>query len=86
MPIGKTRFIIGKELPFKMCVLHFAKGKRKFKGIFQYMFSHFANAHSNRFDFYNFEQDLGKTNFRKTKQSYCPDRIVDKHRVRLKDG
>ncbi|MBU2514347.1 DUF2156 domain-containing protein [bacterium] len=77
-------FVLAKEVLPKICVFHFAKGKRKFKGVFQFMFSHIANLYEDRFSFYNFEQDLGKPNFRKTKQSYYPDQLLNKYRVRLK--
>ena len=42
-------FLLYSEVFPGMCVFHFAKGKRKFKGLFQYMFSHCANAHSDKF-------------------------------------
>ncbi len=77
-------FVLAKEILPQMCVFHFAKGKRKFKGVFQFMFNHFANSYEDRFQFYNFEQDLGKPNFRKTKQSYYPDHLLNKYRVSLK--
>ncbi len=75
-------FLVFCEATPKICVFLFAKGKRKFKGVFQYMFNQFANTHPDQFTAYNFEQDLGKPNFRKTKLSYIPDRMLAKYRVR----
>lgn len=75
--------LAGQNVP-GMCTVHFAKGGRRFKGIFPYMFNHFANAMADRFEAYNFEQDLGKANFRKNKQSYAPDKLLTKYRVRLR--
>ena len=77
-------FILAKALFSKMCVLHFAKGKRKFKGIFEYMFHHFAHEFGNQFQYFNFEQDLGQPNFRKIKQSYIPDKLMHKCRVSIR--
>ncbi len=77
-------FLLAGEICPGMCVIHFAKGKRKFKGIYPYMFNHFARNNGDRFSFYNFEQDLGKANFRKTKKSYDPDFLLKKYRVALK--
>ncbi len=77
-------FVLTREVIPRMCVFHFAKGKRKFKGIFQYMFNQHANAHDGQFDTYNFEQDLGKANFRQTKLSYKPDKLLNKYRVKLR--
>jgi hypothetical protein len=79
-------FVLACENTSGMCTVHFAKGIRRFKGIFPYMFNSFANAMKDRFAVYNFEQDLGKTNFRKNKQSYDPDRLLVKYRVRLRGG
>lgn len=74
-------FIIGEEVSYDIFVIHFAKGKDKYKGIFQYMFNHFANYIGDRVNYYNFEQDLGNLKLRKTKRSYCPDKLLHKYRV-----
>ena len=78
-------FVLAKEVSPGICVFHFAKGKRKFKGVYQYMFNHFAKTYSDRFNYYNFEQDLGNPNFRKTKLSYAPDKMLKKYRIRLRN-
>ncbi len=78
-------FLLAAANTPEMCTVHFAKGGRKFQGIFPYMFSRFAAANGDRFRFYNFEQDLGKPNFKKNKQSYAPDRLLAKYRVGLKN-
>ncbi len=75
-------FLLAGENTPGMCTIHFAKANRQIKGIFPYMFHHFANAQGDRFRFYNFEQDLGKPNFRKTKRSYQPDRLLIKYRIK----
>ena len=75
-------FVLYSEVIPGMCVFHFAKGKYKFKGIYQYMFSHCADAYSDKFSFFNLEQDLGNLNFRKTKLSYDPDQQLHKYRVK----
>lgn len=77
-PLG---FLITKEVVPGTCVIHFAKALRSIKGIFQYMFHEFANSHSESYQWINFEQDLGKPNFRKTKKSYQPDKLLKKYRV-----
>ena len=75
-------FVIGEEILPDMFALHFAKGKRKFKGIYQYMYNHFANILPKKYAFLNFEQDLGKLALRIAKSSYDPDRTLKKYRVR----
>lgn len=74
-------FIIGEELNSTMFALHFAKGKRKFKGMYQYMYNHFANILPRHYEYLNFEQDLGKLALRIAKSSYYPDRMLKKYRV-----
>jgi hypothetical protein len=74
-------FIIGEEINHDMFALHFAKGKRKFKGMYQYMFNHFAGILPGKYAFLNFEQDMGKLALRIAKSSYHPDQVVKKYRV-----
>jgi len=77
-------FVIGERLNSEMVVLHFAKAKTKFKGIYQYMFHTFAGLLPEQFEFLNLEQDLNKENLRVFKSSYQPDRMLKKARVKLK--
>jgi len=74
-------FVMGEEIRPDMFALHFAKGKRKFKGLYQYMYNHFAKILPKQYAFLNFEQDLGKLALRIAKSSYDPDRILKKYRV-----
>lgn len=77
-------FIIGEELNKEVYVIHFAKGLKKFKGIYQFMYNNFANLLNAHYKFYNFEQDMGKESLRKAKSSYKPLYMLKKYRVRLK--
>jgi len=76
-------FIIGEEIAPDMFALHFAKGKRKFKGLYQYMYNQFAKILPREYVYMNFEQDLGKLALRIAKSSYDPDRVLKKHRIRI---
>jgi len=77
-------FIIGEEMNEETFALHFAKGKRKFKGLYQYMYNTFANILPKKYKWMNFEQDLGKMELRIAKASYYPDLLVKKYRVKVK--
>jgi hypothetical protein len=77
-------FIIGEEMNDETFALHFAKGKRKFKGLYQYMYNTFANILPKKYKWMNFEQDLGKMELRIAKSSYVPDMMVKKYRVKCK--
>ena len=75
-------FIIAEELAPEMCVLHFYKGERCFKGIYEYMFQHFACRYADRYRYFNFEQDLGMPGLNTAKSQYGPDRLLKKYRVK----
>jgi hypothetical protein len=77
-------FILGEGLADSVFALHFAKGLKKFKGIYQFMYNHFAGIMSERYGLFNFEQDLGNPELRHAKSSYRPDRMLHKYRVSLR--
>lgn len=77
-------FVLGEELNSETFVLHFAKARTKFKGIYQFMFNSFAKILPVRYRYLNFEQDLEKEALRIAKSSYVPDMMLRKVRVSLK--
>lgn len=77
-------FAVGEELNEEVFVLHFAKARKKFKGVYQYLFNNFAKVLPLKYKFLNLEQDLGNENLRGFKMSYVPDILVKKARVMLK--
>lgn len=77
-------FMLGEELNSQTFVLHFAKARTKFRGIYQFLFNNFAQILSPQYRFLNLEQDLEKENLRIFKSSYVPDALLRKARVRLK--
>lgn len=77
-------YILGEGLTEDTFVFHFAKGDIEFKGIYQFMFSDYAQKLTGRFQFLNLEQDLGLQQLRQAKSSYHPDIMADKYRVGLR--
>lgn len=77
-------FVLGEELDQESFVLHFAKARVKFKGIYQHMYNNFAAILPPRYRYINLEQDLEKENLRIFKSSYAPDALLKKARVSLK--
>lgn len=77
-------FVLGEELNEETFVLHFAKARTKFKGVYQYLFNNFAKILPPKYKFLNLEQDLDKENLRVFKSSYAPDVMLKKARVRLR--
>jgi len=77
-------FVLGEELNEATFVLHFAKARTKFKGVYQYMFNNFAKILPPKYKYLNLEQDLDKENLRVFKSSYIPDVMLKKARVRLR--
>ena len=77
-------FVLGEELNEETFVLHFAKARTKFKGVYQYMFNNFAKILPPKYKYLNLEQDLDKENLRVFKSSYVPHVMLKKARVRLR--
>lgn len=77
-------FVLGEELNEETYVLHFAKARTKFKGVYQYLFNSFAKVLPAKYRFLNLEQDLDQENLRVFKSSYRPERLLRKARVGLK--
>jgi len=77
-------FVLGEEVNDETYVLHFAKARKKFKGVYQFMFNNFAKILPPKYAYLNLEQDLDKENLRVFKSSYVPDALVKKARVRLR--
>jgi hypothetical protein len=77
-------FVIGEEQTPETFVLHFAKGRTKFKGVYQYMFTNFACVLPPGYRYINLEQDLDKEALRAAKSSYLPDLMLRKARVSLR--
>lgn len=77
-------FVLGEELNPETFVLHFAKARTKFKGVYQYLFNNFAKILPPSYKYLNLEQDLDKENLRVFKSSYVPDVLLKKARVKLK--
>ena len=78
-------FVLGEEVNEETYVLHFAKARTKFKGVYQHLFNSFAKVLPPKYRFLNLEQDLDQENLRIFKSSYVPDALVRKARVRLQD-
>jgi uncharacterized protein len=74
-------FILGEGISSDMFALHFAKGLKKFKGIYQFMYNNCAKVLNSHYTYVNFEQDLGKLPLRQAKISYVPDMLLKKYRV-----
>ncbi|MCA1927024.1 MAG: phosphatidylglycerol lysyltransferase domain-containing protein [Calditerrivibrio sp.] len=80
-PVG---FIMGEEINNDTFVIHFAKGIKDYKGVYQYIYNSFANMLPKRYTYLNFEQDLGKPSLRLAKSSYEPDILLHKYRLSLR--
>jgi hypothetical protein len=74
-------FLLGERRRDSYC-LHFAKGLRRFKGLYQFMYATLARGLPAGCRYVNFEQDLGKPALQIAKASYLPERLLPKFRVR----
>ena len=74
-------FLLASALADGSAAIHFAKGKRRYPGVFPHLFSRFAEIEGHRYPRLNFEQDLGKPGFRQAKRSHGPSALLHKHRL-----
>lgn len=72
-------FMLASVRPDGVCVIHFAKGRRKFDGCYPWMFAQFALRSESRL--LNFEQDLGSPGLAQSKRAYRPIEIRRKWRL-----
>ncbi len=73
-------FLLAESIRPGVMVMRFAKGLHAFKGLYQQMFHQFCTARP-ALQWLNFEQDMGRPNFRQTKLSYAPSALLDKVRA-----
>jgi hypothetical protein len=78
-------FVLASRISSDMAAIHFAKGLRRYDGVFPFMFRAFALEHPGLARL-NFEQDLGNPRFRQTKRSYRPLYMARKFRLRPREG
>lgn len=80
-PVG---FLIGEALNDHTYCYQFAKGLKRYKGIYQYLYEELALNIEQRYEWINLGQDIGSEGIRHSKRSYQPDRLVVKMRMRKK--
>lgn len=78
-------FVIGEDLNPGVLAVRFAKGLPEFDGIYPQLFQDLARRLVPGVRWLNFEQDLGRENFRRSKQSYRPVALLAKYRVRFRN-
>lgn len=77
-------FVLGGGLTDDAYAVHFAKGIRQLKGVYEFLYCRLANHVWDDYEYLNLEQDLGIPALRKAKSSYQPDLLLKKYRVALK--
>lgn len=81
LPAG---FTIGEWISKDCYVVHFSKGLRTIKGLYQYLYQELAQSIEGNCLWINLEQDLGLEDIRHAKHSYLPDQLLRKWRVKLR--
>jgi hypothetical protein len=76
-------FTLAEQLNHDTAVIHFEKANPQIEGLYQVINQWFCQKELRNFKFVNREQDLGITGLRKTKQSYHPHHMVEKHIVHV---
>lgn len=77
-------FVLGEMISRNVFALHFAKCNTHFKGIYQFIYNHYAKLLPQTCEWINFEQDLGIPALRQAKETYEPDIMAHKYRLKIK--
>jgi len=77
-------FSLGEALNDDTAVIHVEKADPDIRGLYSVINQQFCAHALAGFRYVNREQDLGDEGLRKAKESYFPDRLVEKYRVGLK--
>ena len=77
-------FVLAQPLAPRTVAMRFAKGLDAYPGIYPHMFQSCCRHWGNSVQWLNFEQDLGNSNFRRTKLSFHPEVLLEKFRVSLR--
>ncbi len=76
-------FILAEALTEKILVIHFEKGNRSYKGVYDLMKRELARYYDGLFDFISLEEDMGIDGLRKAKSMYRPDQLIEKGYIEI---
>ncbi len=76
-------FSLGELLERETAVIHVEKANPEIPGLYPLINQQFCEKTWPEVAWVNREQDLGEPGLRKAKESYFPDHLVEKFRVRL---
>lgn len=77
-------FTFGELINRDMAVIHVEKANHKLRGIYPVINQQFCENCWSNIKYINREEDMGLEGLRKSKQSYCPVKMIDKYIVNLK--
>jgi hypothetical protein len=82
-PVG---FVVGEEHTKETFVIHFVKGIKEIKGIYEFIYNDISKKLMAKYKYINNQQDLGLPGLRRSKLSYRPHQLINKYRIKLKGG
>ena len=71
-------FTIGEQVLPDMCQIHIEKASKDFDGLYSLVNQQYALHNCSNVKYINREEDMGLEGLRKAKQSYYPDKMVEK--------
>ena len=71
-------FTIGEQVSADMCQIHIEKASKDFGGLYPLINQQYAQNNCNNVKYINREEDMGLEGLRKAKESYYPDKMVEK--------
>lgn len=76
-------FTIGEMLNKDTAVIHIEKAVTKIRGLYSFINKAFAENEWHEVEYINREQDLGVEGLRKSKNSYHPEKLIKKYKIKL---
>lgn len=77
-----TAFTVGERFRPNMALIHLEKADPTVPGIYAFINQQFVFRNFRDMEFVNREEDMGIPGLRKAKESYYPDHMVNKYRIR----
>lgn len=74
-------FTLGEQITDTMALIHIEKANSDIPGLYPFINQHFVETEWENVEWINREEDMGVENIRRAKESYLPERMIEKYKV-----
>lgn len=76
-------FTLGEQITKDMALIHIEKANHEIQGLYPFINQHFVEQCWSELKYINREEDMGVENIRRAKESYYPDRMIEKYSAKI---